>query len=649
MEPTWSCPTCATANADSLNCKSCGTLDPRCVQPGPIDQGTWTCLNCTIRNQGHALACHMCYAPRGTPGMTPQTSPTQPCELCGSATLDSRPCVSCHFDSLDLHEDVVGGPGYESLESKPPTKAALCWPQQDIRHARPIDAALSRSDDVVDAMWSDEETQDTTATTKMTKSQLAYEAFYRNPFLMAIKTGDLRLALKGPKLPPSHDKAHYFDVEVAKYVVVHAVQRAHRQGQPAPNYVQDIVPIKRALRHPANWRPLLATKNRPGDGIERQAAAAAMQKEEAVVRGHQFSKLVSAWRHIQNTLADNVLFEDFKSAYATVSNEYGVSVIHAAAQRDAIQIADASIDMATSDAFEAHVLWLFEKDGTLYRKADGTVDERCQAVRSGQVKFNGDGSMDKRCSAYRSVDLSFRSATKGLEGVSPPALASLKHLVRLGDMAFTQSGAVDKRCKAVVSGRVVVTEVGQIDTLSPVVTGVPPTRGSNASSTNTQSPGRTRQDGQPDLRYGAMDKTSKGTSHSTSTRQLSTRQQESPPPVRKVGHPDTNEQARPALSSPPPPPPRNDGQPDLRYRSTQPAAAPAIPDQNQPPNSTPPGRLRNDGQPDRRFAANHVNATGATATSRQSSQDGSSASASTSSGRMKADGTPDMRFKENRR
>ncbi|KAF0718281.1 Aste57867_1791 [Aphanomyces stellatus] len=451
-------------------------------------------------------------------------------------------------------------------------------------------------------MWSDEETQDTTATTKMTKGQFAYEAFYRDPILMAIKTGDLRLASIGPSLPPSHDKAHYFDVEVA-----------------TPNYVQDIVPIKRALRHPANWRPLLATKNCPGDGIERQAAAAAMQKEEAVIRGHQFSKLVSAWRHIQNTLADNVLFEDFKTAYATVGNEHGVSVIHAAVQRDAIQIADAAIDKATSDAFEAHVL--------LKKMA------HCTARLTGRWT-----------SGAKSFEAAKSSSTATVRWTSSAGPTD-RSTSRSEERPKTSRGGCGQAVQSGRVGRVVVIELGQIDTLSPVVTGAPPSRQQRIFDEYSLLNG--------------LDRTANPICVTPSPRQ-----HEAQPPVQKGGHPDleTKEQARPArLSSPPPAPElsqayssspgrlRNDGQPDLRYRSTQPAAAPAIPDQNQPPNSTPIGHLRNDGQPDMRFAANRVNATGATASLSQSSQDGSNLSASSSSGHMKADGTPNMRYKENRR
>ncbi|KDO32536.1 hypothetical protein SPRG_03011 [Saprolegnia parasitica CBS 223.65] len=382
--------------------------------------------------------------------------------------------------------------------------------QLDTKHATPQPQDMT-------AWWpqDDDEDDDVAAiqggggAKKKTKAQVAYEAFSADPTQATIKSEILRKPLRGPKLAPKYHKSHYFDVEVAKDMVVKEVLRRHRDGQPAPDFLTEIVPIQKALCHRSNWRPLQATKNQ---GTERAVAACVMTDDETMASGHGLSKLVTAWQHIEKTLRDvGWAYAALRTAYASVTDEAtGVSVIELAARRSADHAAVAAVEDATKDAFEVHVLQRLAKDGLLLRTADGRIDKRCAAVRSGDLTLKEDGSVDQRCRAYRAVLLSFSDATRDLK-VSPTTFAALKILVRKGDLSFTTNGKVDRRCAAVQRGLVVVRADGKIDDTSPIVPTVKeagveagPRRKDGELDRRAPAPsGPVRADGAPDMRYAA--------------------------------------------------------------------------------------------------------------------------------------------------
>ncbi|EQC25520.1 hypothetical protein SDRG_16603 [Saprolegnia diclina VS20] len=354
----WECNGCGAKNVDSLYCVMCASPDPRKVLNSPTSVESWACAKCTVHYEAYAMACNLCNEPR--PTMQAQGH---------FATDDS---YGTAFDDTTEAEIATPPPPAE-FDANPAT------PQ-------PVDTSTwwSQDDDEMAVIQGG-------GSAKKTKAQVAYEAFCADPTQASIKTEDLRKSLRGPKLPPTYNKSHYFDVEVAKDVVVKEVLRRHRNGQPLPDFLTEIVPIQQALRHRSNWRPLLAIKNKIN---ERLVAACVMNDEPAIASGHGLSKLVNAWQHIERTLGElGWAYDALRAAYA------------------ADHTSAAALDDATKDAFEGHVLQRLEKDGLLLRTADGRIDKRCAAVRSGDLTLKDDGTVDQRCSAYRAVLSSFSEAT----------------------------------------------------------------------------------------------------------------------------------------------------------------------------------------------------------------------------------------------
>ncbi|KAF0690618.1 hypothetical protein As57867_017937, partial [Aphanomyces stellatus] len=211
--------------------------------------------------------------------------------------------------------------------------------------------------------------------------------------------------VNGPKLPPTHDKAHYFDVEVAKSVVVHAVQRAFRQGLPAPDYVNDIAPIKKSVSVPPG-KLVPAGHEESAERWHSRSRADACGQDDRLCQSW-------SWHGATSKPRSPTTF------YSTTSPRWWMTTVClcGATRRGA-----GSLCRLDPGGRRRVCSTCLEKQGTLTFKAHGTVDSQCKAVRSGRVKFNDDGSMDKRCNAYRAIDLSFRAATKDLQWISPRPL-----------------------------------------------------------------------------------------------------------------------------------------------------------------------------------------------------------------------------------